>query len=205
MSVRPFLFSYVLTLERRVAQHIRERKTWLATVALSISRLRALPGGVGGCAAAGHVSCYHRPVALIPTVQSAVPAPIADTVLVRNRLVSSPARRFGFARAVVVSCNHLLLAPVTGSGGMSKPDERTVCTAPVLPYARSAQRGRRTQPKGGAAMDAYEVELERMPAAWSNGADSTQGVRSGPACSDPSSLGWSGRWTVKVVPRPSSL
>jgi hypothetical protein len=28
-------------------------------------------------------------------------------------------------------------------------------------------------------MDAYEVELERMPAAWSNGADSTQGVRSG--------------------------
>jgi hypothetical protein len=28
-------------------------------------------------------------------------------------------------------------------------------------------------------MDASEVELERMPAAWSNGADSTQGVRSG--------------------------
>jgi hypothetical protein len=54
-------------------------------------------------------------------------------------------------------------------------------------------------------MDASEVELERMPAAWSNGADSTQGSGQAAACSDPSSLGWSGRWTVKVVPRPSSL
>jgi hypothetical protein len=49
------------------------------------------------------VSCYHRPVARIPNVQSAVPAPKAAMALVRNRLVSSPARRFRFAQAVVVS------------------------------------------------------------------------------------------------------
>jgi hypothetical protein len=134
----PSLFSYVLALgEESGSAH---KRTQACTRVRLKSRRRCKR----------HVSC-----AIVSSLDfrlSGAPCPLprAETALVRNRLVSSPGQAVSFAPAVVISPQP---APV-GARHRFRRHEQTgradgVC-GPAMPYARPAQRGRRTQPRGGA-------------------------------------------------------